>query len=204
MNRYRCRCPGPRTVRASVHALLGSEAASPQPWTACTVSPPVQRIARKRSVPAHSGHRSRLRAQEQAVSPFGWKRCRPQPDCLGVSYRAVAILRQSVCPPLGVHRAVIRDKSNIYKNNRQCRLIPRLRPRRLGLRAHLPHRAGGSGDEQSGFVTPVAGVRSLPPDDKLSANVALTRSKSGNPRVSLIPDALISTRTGSWIERQVT
>lgn len=45
----------------------------------------------------------------------------------------------------------------------------------------------------------------LPHDDKLSSNVALTRSKSGNPWVSLITDGLISTRTAAnWIERLVT
>jgi hypothetical protein len=146
---------------------------------------------------ADSGHRSRLSARS-AGRGVGLSQTA---SASGIGQRPSS---GSGCPRLGVYRTVIRDKSNIYKNNRQCRLMPGWRPRRLGLRAHLPHRAGGSGEEQSGCVTPVAGVRSLPQDDKLSANVALTRSKSGNPWVSLISDALISTRTGSWIEWQVT
>jgi hypothetical protein len=60
---------------------------------------------------------------QQTASPFGLKDRRAQPACRDIGPLAAALIpgacMQIVSLPFGVHPAVIRDKSNIYKNNQE-------------------------------------------------------------------------------------
>lgn len=106
----------PEDRGASVHVLLrnrfrkdcSSAAASPQPWTAGTVTPPRAQIA-ERSVPVHSGHRS---ATERHDLPL-WVVVAGQ-----VSAVAVAGAERR---PFGAYPAGSCDEPNIYEISRQYR-----------------------------------------------------------------------------------
>ena len=58
----------------------------------------------------------------QTASPFGLKDRRAQPACRNIGPLAAAPMPGAcliVRLPFGIHPAVIRDKSNIYKNSRE-------------------------------------------------------------------------------------